>query len=165
MIVYSNYPMIRSLTIKFVMLAGLLGCIMALGWSDPDHDIETKLMPEPASVLRTHAVTSTTVTHDSQVESPTKKPLSSLERGQSANLNSRHPNTGAIDLNFSTGQELETLPGIGPTLATRIIEHRTRIGGFSSIDALVEVKGIGTKKLQALSPLVEITPYVVAQKP
>ncbi len=80
-------------------------------------------------------------------------------------LNRENVGSHALDLNLSTVQELEALPGIGSTLAKRIVEYRMQVGGFQSIQSLDQVKGIGTKKLQILSPLLKISPKVVARKP
>jgi competence protein ComEA len=55
-----------------------------------------------------------------------------------------------IDLNTATAAELESLPGIGPKTAADIIAHRTDSGPFSSPDDLLEVSGIGPKKLAGL---------------
>lgn len=59
-----------------------------------------------------------------------------------------------LNLNAATAAELEALPGIGAVLADRIIELREQKGGFSSIDELVEVKGISHRLLEDLRPLV-----------
>ncbi|MEX2217714.1 MAG: ComEA family DNA-binding protein [Phycisphaerales bacterium] len=64
--------------------------------------------------------------------------------------------THAINLNTATGPELELLPGIGPALAGRIIEHRKANGPFTSIDQLDDVKGIGPRTLERLRPLVKV---------
>ena len=61
---------------------------------------------------------------------------------------------GPIDINTATQEQLETLPGIGPVLAGRIIQYRRQHGRFGSVDELLEVKGIGTKRLGELRPLV-----------
>ncbi|RJP27450.1 MAG: hypothetical protein C4536_13930 [Actinobacteria bacterium] len=61
-----------------------------------------------------------------------------------------------VNLNTSSQRELEELPGIGPTLAERIIAYRERKGGFSSVDELKQVSGIGDKKLEEIRDLVEI---------
>lgn len=55
-----------------------------------------------------------------------------------------------ISLSRATAAELESLDGIGPTLAARIIEWRTAHGGFASVDQLMEVPGIGPARMEAL---------------
>ena len=62
-----------------------------------------------------------------------------------------------LDLNTATAAELETLPGIGPVLAERIIVYRAEIGEFSSVGQLQEVRGIGAKKLDAVKDLVVVS--------
>lgn len=52
-----------------------------------------------------------------------------------------------IDLNEAGVEKLDQLPGVGPVLAERIVEHRNREGGFASVDELSEVSGIGPAKL------------------
>jgi competence protein ComEA len=53
-------------------------------------------------------------------------------------------------LGSATVEELDGIDGIGPTLAQRIVEHRTESGGFGSLAELREVEGIGEKRLEAL---------------
>lgn len=53
-------------------------------------------------------------------------------------------------LGSASVEELTELDGIGPGLAEKIVEHRARLGGFRSIDQLVEVPGIGEKRLESL---------------
>lgn len=57
-----------------------------------------------------------------------------------------------ISLNNATLEQLESLPGVGPSLAARIIEHRNAIGSFSDISQLREVSGIGEKLYAKISP-------------
>ncbi len=65
------------------------------------------------------------------------------------------PGTGKVDLNRATAQELEALPGIGPKLAQEIIRYRAHMP-FGRVEDLIEVSGIGEKKLEALLPHVTV---------
>ncbi|OZG62613.1 competence protein ComEA [Bifidobacterium hapali] len=56
-------------------------------------------------------------------------------------------NDDRIDLNTASSEELQTINGIGPVTADRIITHRKSIGRFTSVDQLLDVKGIGAKTL------------------
>ncbi len=55
-----------------------------------------------------------------------------------------------VDLNKAEAQELEGLPGVGPALAKRIIDHRQKNGPFRKIEDLMNVRGFGSKKFAAL---------------
>lgn len=61
-----------------------------------------------------------------------------------------------IDLNRATAEQLEAIPGIGPTLAQRIIEYRQTHGRFHSVEELLEVRGIGPKRLEQLRAYVVV---------
>lgn len=59
-----------------------------------------------------------------------------------------------ISLGSATAEQLETLPGVGPVLAQHIIDYRTQHGGFSSVDQLREVNGIGEARFADIEPRV-----------
>ena len=63
-----------------------------------------------------------------------------------------------IDLNAATAMELETLPGVGPRTAERILEYRREHGGFERIEDLMDVRGIGERTFLRLKPLVTVAP-------
>ena len=70
--------------------------------------------------------------------------------------NTPPPKPAVIDLNTATAEQLQTLPGIGPVIAERIIAYRKETGGFESVGELMHVSGIGEKKLEAIWDLVTI---------
>ena len=61
-----------------------------------------------------------------------------------------------MNLNTATSADLDTLPGIGPTLAAAILRERERRGGFTSVDQLRDVRGIGEKRFADLKDLVTV---------
>lgn len=64
--------------------------------------------------------------------------------------------TTPIDLNTATLAELDTLPGVGPVLAQRILDWRTEHGQFATVDQLSDVPGIGDARLAQLRDLVRV---------
>ncbi len=68
------------------------------------------------------------------------------------------PGTAAppVNLNTATAEQLDTLDGVGPATATKILEWRQAHGGFRSVEDLTQVPGIGPKKLAALKPKVQV---------
>lgn len=66
------------------------------------------------------------------------------------------PSGGLLDLNTATVAELETLPGIGPVLAQRIIDFREDNAGFTAVEQLREVSGIGPTVYEDIVDLVTV---------
>jgi competence protein ComEA len=65
---------------------------------------------------------------------------------------------GQLDLNLADAAALEALPGVGPTIASRIIDYRKAHGPFRSVDQLDEISGIGAETLAELRNLVTVVP-------
>ncbi|GIF72221.1 ComEA family DNA-binding protein [Asanoa siamensis] len=63
---------------------------------------------------------------------------------------------GKLNLNTATLAELDGLPGVGPVLAQRILDHRTAKGGFKSVGDLRNVDGIGASRYEDLKELVTV---------
>lgn len=82
-------------------------------------------------------------------------PLDNITDNNTTEASEHKQNTNGLDLNAATLQQLTLLPGIGETLAQRIIDYRTEHNGFTSVDELKQVSGIGDKKFA------EIMPYVM----
>jgi len=102
-----------------------------------------------------------------EIKSPDKRPIldslvvekqdveeSNLSSNTDSNKSKREANSEPetqnfpIDLNTANQKELEALDGIGPSKACCIIEYRKKIGRFSSVEQLTNVKGIGPKTLE-----------------
>jgi competence protein ComEA len=81
---------------------------------------------------------------------PSRKPRSAPQAAAAATT--QFP----INLNTATAEQLEAIPGIGPVLAQRIIEYRQTHGRFQSVDELLEVRGIGPKRLENMRPYVVV---------
>jgi competence protein ComEA len=64
--------------------------------------------------------------------------------------------TSAVDLNAATLEQLDTLPGVGPVTAQRILDWRTANGRFTAVDQLREVDGIGEARYAKLKDLVRV---------
>jgi len=71
---------------------------------------------------------------------PTSLPAASQK---TTNAGSEELQPGQLNLNTATAQELERLPGIGPTYAQRIVEYRAEHGPFQAIEDVMKVRGIG----------------------
>lgn len=65
-------------------------------------------------------------------------------------------NDGKINLNTATEQQLMLLPGVGETTAKKIIEYRTENNGFTSIEDIMNVSGIGEKKFLQMKPYIKV---------
>jgi competence protein ComEA len=61
-----------------------------------------------------------------------------------------------VNLNTATLEQLDTLDGVGPTTAQKILDYRSAHGGFGSVDELDQIPGIGEKKLAALRQQVRL---------
>lgn len=71
-------------------------------------------------------------------------------------FNTEEQNDGRININTASLEQLQLLPGIGQTIARRIIEYREKHGRFSSITELLDVDGIGNVKYKELEPYVKV---------
>lgn len=66
------------------------------------------------------------------------------------------PPAQPVNLNTATIEQLDTLDGVGPGIAQRILDYREEHGGFSNVGELAQVPGIGPKRMETLRPLVGV---------
>ena len=74
----------------------------------------------------------------------------------SATAPTENPTLFPIDINTATAEQFNALPGIGETIANRILAYRTAHGPFESLADLLNVEGIGEKKLEAILDYITI---------
>ncbi len=84
---------------------------------------------------------------------PTPPPASFKFGGSNGSGN---PSGQLIDINTATAQELEALPGIGPTLAQAIVDYRNEFGPFFAIEDIMFVDGIGPDTFEAIKDLITV---------
>ena len=72
------------------------------------------------------------------------------------NTTSSNKSSQTININKATETELQTLPGIGASLASRIIEYRSQTGKFGSIEEIKNVNGIGDCKFENIKDLISV---------
>ncbi|MGH7885728.1 MAG: ComEA family DNA-binding protein [Thermodesulfobacteriota bacterium] len=61
-----------------------------------------------------------------------------------------------VNINSATAEQLLEIPGVGESTAASIIEKRKELGGFKALDDLLQVKGIGEKKLEKMKPFLTL---------
>lgn len=64
--------------------------------------------------------------------------------------------SGLININTASEEQLQELPGIGPAYAARIVEWRKENGTFTEVGQLLEIRGIGEKRLENIKPLIRL---------
>ena len=144
--------LLPTLLVRLILVGLTMAVACWIGWSVPgSHDAEplhaaADLAGERASSVPLLPKESRT-TVDPLAEKPKTK-----SSGQAART--------ALDVNQATAQQLQQLPGIGPVLAGRIVEFRNSRGGFTNVDELRRVKGIGRKTFERIRAFIAVVPPV-----
>jgi competence protein ComEA len=118
-------------------LAAALGVGTALPLLGPDgSDFPQPRVPEQAAPVG--------------VQAPEPRPGTSPTRLQSTT-------SGTLNLNTTDTETLQALPGIGPTLAERIVAYRQEHGPFQGVEELLRVPGIGPKRWERIRHAIRVT--------
>jgi competence protein ComEA len=146
--------MLRSLFIKLGMWGATVVVVFWIGWSATTSiEDQQKARPPVLAVTGGDRVPEEPV---AQAEEPVGV-SPSTDSAPAVSATGPQP-SGKVDLNLATAKEFESLPGIGPALAERIVAYRASKGRFRMIGDLRMVKGIGRKKFERVRALVIVTP-------
>ena len=89
-------------------------------------------------------------------ETQTNNENINVENNANSQINAGTKTQGKININTATEEELDTLPGIGPSTASKIIDYRKENGKFKSVEEIKEVSGIGDAKYEKIKKLITI---------
>lgn len=97
-----------------------------------------------------------------QVQIPTQRTSALPETGSESSQNSGEQSSGTstfsiVNINTASQAELETLPGIGPVTAEKIIEYRQTRGGFPRIEEIQKVSGIGPATFEKIKDQITVS--------
>ena len=133
------------------MVAATMCAVFWIGWSVPTDRRQVEDLPAAVRDLSSDGVTSADAARMEPIAA------SASPGGSAAPAPNLTPPAataasfaGRIDLNRAEVDQLHRLPGIGPALAARVVEFRRVHGPFATVDDLLQVKGIGPKRLDRL---------------
>lgn len=96
------------------------------------------------------------LTDGMQINIPAQVQKENVATKNSASSVQNADNTETVDINTATKEQLDTLPGVGPATADKIIEYRQTNGPFKSIEDLKNVRGIGEAKFSKMQSRIRI---------
>lgn len=136
--------------------------IDAVNLAEPVTDGEKVFVPKRGAVPKAAASSDTgsatpAVTARSAAASGSGGKAAKGSKGAGSHSSKINADSGEqIGLNSASLEELERLPGVGPSMAAKILAYRQQSGGFAKIDDLTLVPGFGPKKLAKLTPFVSL---------
>ena len=139
----------------------IVDAVKAAGGPKQDADLQSMNLAakiEDGSRIVVPSVQASAVPASSSViTQPTAAPSASASSSKSSSSAKLHtPGEGVVHINTADVNELQRLPGVGPSTAQTIVDYRTRIGKFVRPEQLDDVKGIGPKKLEKMRPFLAL---------
>lgn len=170
------YFLIEKLEIKrseriavtlFLTTLVILSTVAALIEPAPNYDKEeyeelTKIFHQKSKALQSEEEIILARYEPSLTTSSKKMELDNAEKSElipadtTTETNSTIDSAKLININKATKEQLQQLPGIGPAYASRIITWRQENGDFTEKNQLLEIRGIGEKRLAKIKPLISL---------
>ena len=146
----------------FLLCALLVGCVLTSIGAEYFTKADELIQIPEAAIVEQHVVqkereTSNiqkSISKDKRVSSFQEKPYKTKSTDEKADNESKNI-VFPININTANENELDALPGIGPSIARRIVEHRSS-QPFTKIEDIMQVKGIGNKKFSKLKELITV---------
>lgn len=182
---FSDATMWRSLAIKGLVFVGAGLSVVAMLWQTPAQSmrpqgtlnspeplivqaapldrpqVDRKSPPSDAVQAAQQSVVPPVPAVDSKrgvsVSAPVRSAAGMGARAWREPLAKLHVGSEKLDVNRATEQDFERLPGIGSGLAKQLVAYRTEHGAYHTVEELRQVKGIGVKRFERLSPFVTVT--------
>ncbi|MCL2627527.1 MAG: helix-hairpin-helix domain-containing protein [Oscillospiraceae bacterium] len=150
---------VLGITLAFILFMG--GFFTGRSWSAVNiAAVAVAEQPPPVAVQTNQNPAGTASTNQSPMSTDNTNPQEtqgSSKPESSENTQVSEPiSDGRININTASKTQLKELPGIGDTLAERIIEYRTRNGSFSKIDDIRKVTGIGERRFEAIQDMITV---------
>jgi len=99
------------------------------------------------AIFTESAVSGATSSSSSTVEKPTTSSSQQVSNSKVSTV---------VNINKASLEELDTLPGVGPATAQKIVDYRTQNGDFKSVEGIMDVSGIGPSKYSQIQSLISI---------
>ena len=140
-----------AIAVTFVLVVFAVGYF--LGQLSGEHDVRVEsVSPEPSETVEALLASIPDMAVENSVDETENSSVVSVPMISSEITGT----SGLLNLNSATILELQTLPCIGEVLAQRIVDYREVSGGFTAVEELKNVDGIGDVKFEAIVNLVEV---------